>query len=113
MLADRWESELGVSAYFATILREGIRDVPARPVWGNGEMSVIPQTPEELRYGMEELEKGLRPDVRNWEELSRDEVEELKARGYMVSSSFVHWEGFDENEGRKGRFVQIFSELTA
>lgn len=30
----------------------------------------------------------------------------------MVSSSFVHVEGVDEEGARKGRFVQSFSELT-
>lgn len=56
-----WMPGLGISDYFARILQDGIRNVPRCPVWGKGEMLVIPQTPEELEFGMKELEKGLKP----------------------------------------------------
>lgn len=108
--AEKWKEELGVSDYFVKILREGIRDAPARPEWGKGEMPLIPQTPEDLKVGLEEIEKGLRDGSRFWEELSRAQVEELKKRGFSVASSFMHWQGVGEE--RKGRFVQNFSEIT-
>ena len=112
IMAENWKSELGIDDFTVRILKEGIRDKPAYPVWGKGEMPIVPQTPEELDFGLGKVEEGLRLDVRNWEEISREEADRLKELGYMIASSFVHWEGFDEEGNKKGRFVQNFSEIT-
>ena len=111
-LADGWREELGIDDFTARILREGIRDPPQNPEWGKGEMPVIPQTQEEKEFGNEAVEKGLRNDSRAWEEITREQVTLLKKEGYGVASSFVHWEGVDEDGKKKGRFVQNLTDLT-
>lgn len=75
-------------------------------------MPDIPQSPEELAFGIVEIEKGFAENSRVWEEVSRDEIGKLRGLGYMVSSSLVDWDGSDDDGMCKGRCVQNFSELT-
>lgn len=97
-----------MSEFAVKVLEGGIADWPTNPEWGVGELPSVPQTEEELAFGVAELEKGLASNSRLWEELGKDEVGELLEQGYMVSSAFVHWEGETKEGGRKGRFVQNF-----
>jgi hypothetical protein len=105
-LADNWGKELGASDDVVRVLKEGILDVPENPVWGLGEMPVIPQDAEELNFGLAEIANGLRSDSCLWEELGKVEAEALKADGFIVASAFVHWEGEAEDGKTKGCFVQ-------
>lgn len=100
-LADKWQEVLGVDDFTARILREGIKDKPSMTQWGKGEMPVIPQTPEEVEFGLKKVEEGIQSNARNWEEMDRHQVEMLKRRGYMIASSFVHWEGIDKERNKK------------
>lgn len=42
--------------------------------------------------------------------MSRYEALVLRKAGYPIASSFIHWEGYDEEGEKKGRFVKNFSE---
>lgn len=65
-------------------------------------MLCIPQKEVDMDFGLTEIEKGLADDSRLWEEVSRKEMENLEGRkGYRMSSSFVHWEGVDEDGNKK------------
>lgn len=104
--------ELGIDEFTARILREGIRDPPQNTEWGNGEIPVIPQTPEEREYGDRDVERGLRSDTRAWEEISRGDATSWMQKAYSVASIFVHWEGVDEDGEKKGRFLQKLTDFT-
>lgn len=62
-------------------------------------------------HGLEKLEEEIRVYAKFWEEISRDEATVLKEMGFMVASSFVHWEGVDENgkteNGKSGVCVRL------
>ena len=99
-----WREMLGISPWMEDVLRRGISDMPTDPYTNVGIMGEIRQGSEDLEFGRKALEKGCGTQEL-YEELGRDEIDELVKRGYMVSAAFVHWEGTGEDGTRKGRFV--------
>jgi hypothetical protein len=69
-------------------------------------MIPIPQTPEDLAFGREDLLAGYREGI--YEEITLEAAESIRRTGAMISSSFVVWQ--DGPEGRKGRFVVNLSK---
>jgi hypothetical protein len=69
-------------------------------------MSPIPQTPEDLAFGREDLRAGCQEGI--YEEVTTGEAERIRSIGAMISSSFVVWQ--DGPEGRKERFVVNLSK---
>jgi hypothetical protein len=64
-------------------------------------MNPIPQTPEDLAFGREDLRSGCQEGI--YEEVTTGEAERIRSTGAMISSSFVVWQ--DGPERRRGRFV--------
>jgi hypothetical protein len=64
-------------------------------------MNPIPQTPEDLEFGREDLRAGCQEGM--YEEVTTGEAERNRNIGTMISSSFVVWQ--DGPEVREGRFV--------
>lgn len=58
-------------------------------------------------FGRRELERGL-ANAEYYEEVGKDDIEQLLREGHMLSSAYVHLEGETSEGGRKGRFVQDF-----
>lgn len=79
---------------------------PTTPFTSGEAMGLIPQSPEDLAFAREDLRVGCQEGI--YEEVSREEVEEIRSTGAMVSSSFVVWQ--EGAEGRKGRFVVNLSK---
>lgn len=48
-------------------------------------MPVIPQTPEENKFGNEAVEKGMRSDTWAWEEITRDEATRMMREWYGIA----------------------------
>lgn len=63
-MAEGWKKYIRINDFTAKILREGIRDPPQNPEWGNDDMIVITQMPEEREFGVKAVKKGLRSDTR-------------------------------------------------
>lgn len=63
-MAEDFMRELGFDQFTCRSLGEGIHDPPQNPKRGKDEMPVIPQTPEEKKFGNEAVERGLRSDTR-------------------------------------------------
>lgn len=103
--ADKWRTMLGVSAGFHSMLVEGLLDLPSEAVWGLPPMGAVPQSKEDLEFGLADLEAGCQAGV--YEELSQEKTEDLTRRGFLISSAFTIWQG--EEDDRKGRFVVNFS----
>jgi hypothetical protein len=57
-------------------------------------------------FGVEDLRAGCDEGI--YEEISREEVNALRAKGCMISSAFLVWQ--DGVDGRKGLFVVKFSK---
>jgi hypothetical protein len=67
--------------------------------FSSGEvMEPIPQTPEDLTFGREDLRAGCQEGM--YEEVTTREAERIRSTGAMILSSFVVWK--DGPEGRKG-----------
>jgi hypothetical protein len=69
-------------------------------------MNPIPQSPEDLAFGREDLRAGCQEGI--YEEVSIGEAERIRSTGAMISSSFVVWQ--IEQVGRKRRFAVNKSE---
>jgi hypothetical protein len=69
-------------------------------------MNPIPQTPEDLAFGREDLRAGSQEGIQ--EEVTTREVERICSTGTMILSSFVVWK--NGPEGRKRRFVVKLSK---
>jgi hypothetical protein len=69
-------------------------------------MSPIPQTPEDLAFGREDLRAGCLEGI--YEEITLEEAENVIRTGAMISSSFAVW--LDGPEVRNGRFVVNLSK---
>jgi hypothetical protein len=69
-------------------------------------MNPIPQVPEDLAFGREDLRAGCQDGI--YEAVTTREAERIRSTGAMISSSFVVWQ--DGPEGRKGRFVVNLSK---
>jgi hypothetical protein len=61
-------------------------------------MNPIPQTPEDLAFGLEDLRNGCQEGI--YEVVTTGEAERIRSTGAMISSSFVVWQ--DGPEGRNG-----------
>ena len=53
-------------------------------MWGLGVQTAVPQKPDEIEFGLGELEKGLNNESRLWEEVERDEIDVLVSMGYII-----------------------------
>lgn len=67
-------------------------------------MSVITQTAEDIEFSLEKVKEGLRPCLKNWEDIDRDGAMRLKKKSFLIASNFVHWEGADEDKKKKVLF---------
>jgi hypothetical protein len=74
---------------------------PSIPFTCGTVMSPIPQTPEDLAFGREDLRADCLEGI--YEEITLEAAESIRSTGEMISSSSVVWQ--DGPEGRKGRFV--------
>ena len=94
---------MGASAFLCRNIQFGIYEQPLRPfVAGQGvELGDIPQTGEDLEFGLEDLRKGLATGI--YREVSRDHAQRALKAGAVISSAFVVWQG--EGEERSGCFV--------
>jgi hypothetical protein len=79
---------------------------PTTPFTSGETMGMIPQNPEDLDFAREDLRVGCQEGI--YKEVSKEEVEEIRSTGAMISSSFVVWQ--EGAEGRKGRFVVNLSK---
>jgi hypothetical protein len=93
--------ELGASGYEERAILFGILDPPSVTFTADTILPDIPQTEEELEFGMADLFFGCMSGI--YEEISRDQAEAAVANGKMVYSAFTVWQG-DVLE-RKGRFL--------
>jgi hypothetical protein len=92
---------LGASEYLCRAVQFGVLEQPSIPFSRDEFMNPIPQTPEDLAFGREDLQAGCQEGI--YEEVTIGEAERIRSTGAMISSSFVVWK--DGPEGRKGRFV--------
>lgn len=99
--AGAWKELLGTSDYLVRHIRYGIRDLPIIPFTEGRILPPIPQTEADKEFASADLSKGLREGI--YEEVSSEYAMEQVARGRLVSSSFVVWQG--DGSERKGRFV--------
>jgi hypothetical protein len=79
---------------------------PTKPFTSGETMGLIPQSPEDLVFAREDLRVGCQEGI--YEEVPKEELEEIRSKGAMISSSFVVWK--EGAEGRKGRFVVNLSK---
>lgn len=101
-----WERDLGVSDWFSRVLRFGILDLPDRRDQDRVIMGAVLQGKDELSFDNAELEMGCE-EAEYYELVSAEEIVDLVMNGHVVSSAFVHWEGYNKDGTRKG-FVQNF-----
>jgi hypothetical protein len=97
---------LGASEYLCRAVKFGILEQPSIPFSSGEVMNPIPQTPEDLAFGREDIRAECQEGI--YEEVTTGEAERIRSTGAMVSSSFVVWQ--DGPEGRKGRFVVNLSK---
>jgi hypothetical protein len=97
---------LGASEYLCRAVQFGILEQPSIPFSSGEVMNPIPQTPEDLAFGSEDLRSGCQEGT--YEEVMIGEAERIRTTGAMISSSFVVWQ--DGPEGRKRRFVVNLSK---
>lgn len=64
-------------------------DPPKRPFTRGRELPEIPQTPEDLVYGREELTEGCR--IGTYQQISLEYSQCQLARGALISSAFITW----------------------
>jgi hypothetical protein len=95
-----WRS-LGASPFLSRQIEFGINDPPVVPFSVGEMLGEIPQSEEDLAFGLEDLDRGCKEGI--YKEVSSEHVCAAVARGNMLSSSFVIWQ--DGSEGRKGRFI--------
>jgi hypothetical protein len=84
----------------------GILEQPSIPFSSGDVMNPIPETPEDLAFGREDLRAGCQEGI--YEEVTTEEAERIRSTGVMISLSFVVWQGGPE--GRKGRFAVNLSK---
>lgn len=87
------------------MLTHGLLDLPKAPVGSLPRMGEFPQRSEDLEFPLKGLESGSKEG--SCEKLRKDEARALEEKGNLISSSFVHWHGEEENQ--KERFVINFS----
>lgn len=97
--AGAWRS-IGASAFVVRCLTYGIWDPPTRPFKNGRFLPRIPQTEEDLEFGLADLEEGCQYGT--YQEVSRSYATHQVQKGCYVSSAFVDW-----SKG-KGRFIINF-----
>jgi hypothetical protein len=102
---EEWR-QLGASPFLCRAIKYGIYEPPTIPFVSGEVMGELPQSVEDLKFGVEDLRAGCEEGI--YEEIREEEVNSLQAKGCMISSAFVVWQ--DGVEGRKGRFVVNFSK---
>lgn len=85
--ADDWGTAIGASPFVVKAVTYVIRDMPRIPFTEGFVFGEILQTEEDKEFAGTELEK--RDSIGIFEEVGRQEVQQLVAEGKMVSSSFV------------------------
>jgi hypothetical protein len=99
-------ANIGASEFLCRAVHFGILEQPSIPFSSGEVLNPIPQTPEHLALGREDLRAGFREGL--YEKVTTGEAERIRSTGAMISSSFVVWQ--DGPEGRKGRFVVNLSK---
>jgi hypothetical protein len=84
----------------------GILEKPSIPFSSGKVMNPIPQTPEDLAFGREDLRAGCQEGI--YKEVTTGKAERIRSTGAIISSSFVVWQ--DGPQGRKGPFVVNISK---
>jgi hypothetical protein len=79
-----------VSEYLCRDVQFGILEQPSIPFSSGKVMNPIPQTPEDLAFGREDLRAECQEGI--YEEETTGEAERTRSTGAMISSSFVVWE---------------------
>jgi hypothetical protein len=97
---------LGASELLCRAVQFRILEQPSNPFRSCEFMNPIPQSPEDLAFGREDLRAGCQEGI--YEEVSIGEAERIRSTGAMISSSFVVWQ--IEQVGRKRRFAVNKSE---
>jgi hypothetical protein len=97
---------LRASEILCRAVKFGILEQPFIPFSSGEVMNPIPQTPDNLAFGREDLWVGCQEGI--YEEVTTGEAERIRSTGAMISSSFVVWQGGPE--GSKGRFVVNLSK---
>jgi hypothetical protein len=97
---------LGTSEYLYRAVQFGILEQPSIPFSSGEVMNPIPQTPEDLAFGREDLRAGCQEGI--YEEVTTGEAERIRSKGAMMSSNFVVWQ--DGPEEMKWRFVGNLSK---
>jgi hypothetical protein len=97
---------LGASEFLCRAVQFGILEQPSIPFTSGEAMTPIPQTPEDLAFGREDLRAGCQERI--YEKITPEEAETIQKTGAMISSSFVVWQ--HGPDGRNGRFVVNLSK---
>jgi hypothetical protein len=78
---------LGAPDFLCRAVQFGILKQPSIPFSSGEVMKPIPQTPEYLAFGREDLRAGCQEGT--YEEVTTGEAERICSTGAMISSSFV------------------------
>jgi hypothetical protein len=97
---------LGASEFLCRAVHFGTLQKPFISFSSCEFMNPIPQTPEDVAFGREELRAGCQEGI--YEEVTTGKAVRIRSTGAMISSSFVIWQ--DGTEGKKGRFVVNLSK---
>jgi len=87
--AQKWES-IGASAFVIRALLFGVWDPPQRPFLHGKELPVVPQSAQDLEFGLAELEEGCR--VGTYQQVSSQHAKNCSRNGSLISSAFVTWQ---------------------
>jgi hypothetical protein len=86
------------SEYLCRAVQFGILEQPSIHFSSSEVMNPIPQTPEDLTFGREDLHAGCQEGV--YEEVTTGEAERIRSKGAMISSRVFVWK--DGPEGCYG-----------
>ena len=103
--ASAWR-DIGASEHACRAIRFGIYEAPTVPFTDGRISPPIPQSEEDLAFGLADLEEGCRTGV--YQNVPLEEVRDLTSKGLPVASAFVTWK--ETSEGPVGRFVIDFAE---
>jgi hypothetical protein len=85
---EEWR-QLGASPFLCRAIKYGIYEPPTIPFVSGEVMGELPQSAEDLRFGIEDLRAGCAEGI--YEEVSREDVSAVQAKGCMISSEL--WSG--------------------
>jgi hypothetical protein len=86
---------LGESPFLCRAIKYGIYERPTIPFVSGEVMKELPQTAEDLEFGIADLSGGC--EERICEEISRQDANSIRAKGCMIASAF--------SSGRTGQRV--------